>query len=890
MSSITRNFVRKCAQQQYFIRSKCRALSYNFSSTRSISVSPNLLKKSEDPEDDKNKKFKEIFETLKEDWICLSPLGKAFLSATLLGLFFIFLDTLGISKQEIKSTTTINKFLELLSKNQVTDIKYNKFQKCLYFKNTDSMKTEIIADLSLKECQSYVKNLYDSIDLRFVDRQIIQDDKNGEGQSWIGGLAGYSWSGFSNYTFAWFCLLYFLILTPMRTRRGHHSPLSNFMNQNRGNSSNSSKKSGKNGKKNNNSNSRGGGGFFGSAQAGPNSDLGSIIEPDDIDTGFKDVAGCEEAKIEVIEIVDFLRNKSKYVKAGAEVPKGAIFHGPPGTGKTLLAKACAKEAGVTFIQCSGSDFIEMYVGMGSKRVRNLFEKARDNAPSILFIDEIDSVGSSRAGSGGGGGGGGGGSSEHNQTINSILAEMDGFNTGNVPVVVMAATNLLDNIDAALLRPGRFDRKIYVGSPDVEGRMKIFNVHLQKINTKEKNKNELAKYLAVKTPGMAGAEIKNICNEAALHSVRNGDDKVTKENFDKAIDRVIAGLEKTNSLIDPRVKKRIAIHEAGHAVTSWFLKNCMPLVKVTITPRTEGALGFALYQPDTNNVLQEKDYFLDQMTSTLAGRAAEEVFYNGSVSSGAHDDLKKVTRDADLLIRRLGMGETIKNVNFQDNHHISTSEKTREIIDQEIQFIITSQYDRAINLVIEKKDLIEKMAEKLMEKETLNREDVIEILGERPFEDNMTFEAQTKHSSEGEFVLPPGLKHWERSFRYKNEGSSKTSKTNTSIIGSTTSKEEEETTSNPTITSLTLPTNWEEQYDSDSGIYYINTKAQKTSMRHPGKILPKGWVEKVDEEGRCQFVHEKSGYVSWSLENDMGLSEDLRKEIEEFERGEKPSPR
>merc|ERR1712158_205876 len=471
--------------------------------------------------------------------------------------------------------------------------------------------------------------------------------------------------------------------------------------------------------------------------------------------------------------------------------------------------------------------------------------------------------------------GGGGASEANQTINSILAEMDGFNTGKIPVVVMAATNRLDSLDSALLRPGRFDRKIYVGSPDVEGRAKIFNVHLKKINTLD-DKEELAKYLAVKTPGMAGAEIKNICNEAALHSVRNGDPQITKENFEKAVDRTIAGMEKSNSLLDPAVKKRIAIHEAGHAVTSWFLEHCMPLVKVTITPRTEGALGFAMYQPDTNKVLQEKEYFLDQMVSTLAGRAAEDVFYKGTVSSGAHDDLKKVTSSAYNLVMRLGMGDKIRNLNFHDAaegmgqgaHQIFPSQKTRELLDSEIQEMVDQQYKRAFDLVTEKKDEIERLADRLMEKETLLREDVIEILGPRPFEDNMTFEAQTKHSKSEDFKLPPGLRHWEKSFRYKDSSDSGSGSSSASTEAASSSGLDE------------LPQGWRRAHTTESGEYFENQSIEQTSMRHPGKPLPSGWKIEVDEEGRTEFVHVKTGFRSWNLEDDPALSEELKKEIEE----------
>merc|ERR1712157_370388 len=489
-------------------------------------------------------------------------------------------------------------------------------------------------------------------------------------------------------------------------------------------------------------------------------------------------------------------------------------------------------------------------------------------------DEIDSIGSKR-----GGGGMGGGASEHNQTINSILAEMDGFNTGKVPVVVMAATNRLDTLDDALMRPGRFDRKIYIGSPDVEGRKKIFNVHLDKIDTKD-DKEELAKWLSTKTPGMSGAEIKNVCNEAALHAVRNGDDRIVKLNFEKAIDRTIAGLEKQNSLLDPKVKRRIAVHEAGHAVTSWFLEHCMPLVKVTITPRTGGALGFAMYQPDSSAVLHTTEQYKHNMISTLAGRAAEEVFYGDQVSSGAHDDLKKVTSNAYQVISRLGMGDKIKNVNYHDAANemqagqVFPSQATREIMDQEIQAMVDEQYQRSLDLVREKKDLIEKMAERLMEKETLVREDVIEILGERPFEDKMTYEAQTAASKQAdqEFALPPGLKHWEKSFRYKK--------------GEDADGENEEDKAakqramSADLATYDLPSKWEQKYSSENGNYFLNDEDGITCLRHPGKPLPPKWESKVDEEGRMFFEHE-SGQTSWSLEDDENFSKEMKQELEEW---------
>jgi len=859
--------------------------SLNFSvlvgSRRNLATTPSRRQKDDDDKDkEKEKKRKEEEKRKKEmeaqmkefqaNWDALSGFGKTFVVFIAAGISAIIADALlnSETQQNGQATVTLNELSDLLYQNKAKNLVYNTNTRSLYFRNEDNFKDEQLANIDIASLKAHIDKLYDSMGLAFASRQHITIDsgkKNAENV--LSKVSGFFKTAFSEHWITLGMIFYFSIVVRIKNARGGGSanPFQAMLGQMQNNA-----KPGKKGKKGKSNTNNSPGGLFGQMQ--PQSDMGTLIEPDEIDVGFKDVAGCEEAKVEVIEIVDFLRNRQKYEKAGAEVPKGAIYHGPPGTGKTLLAKACAKEAGVNFIQCSGSDFIEMYVGLGSKRVRSLFEKARDNAPSILFIDEIDSVGSKR------GGGMGGGNSEANQTINSILAEMDGFNTGKIPVVVMAATNRLDSLDSALLRPGRFDRKIYVGAPDVEGRAKIFNVHLKKINTAD-DKDELAKYLAVKTPGMAGAEIKNICNEAALHSVRNGDPKITKDNFEKAVDRVIAGMEKTNSLLDPEVKRRIAIHEAGHAVTSWFLKNCMPLVKVTITPRTEGTLGFAMYQPDTNKVLQEKEYFLDQMVSTLAGRAAEDVFYKGTVSSGAHDDLKKVTSSAYNLVMRLGMGEKIRNLNFHDAaegmgqgaHQIFPSQKTRELLDIEIQEMVDQQYKRAFDLVTEKKDEIEKMADKLMEKETLLREDVIEILGPRPFEDNMSYEAQTKHSKNEEFKLPPGLRHWEKSFRYKDSNSSSDDSSN----NNSTTADSSAVNGDPELTG-----GWRRAYADGVGDYYENQSIEQTSMRHPGKKMPAGWSAEVDSEGRTEFVHKESGFRSWILEEDPALPKALKKEIEE----------
>ncbi|KIH61627.1 ATP-dependent metallopeptidase HflB [Ancylostoma duodenale] len=361
-----------------------------------------------------------------------------------------------------------------------------------------------------------------------------------------------------------------------------------------------------------------------------------IINKEDIKVSFKDVAGCEEAKIEIMEFVNFLKNPQQYKDLGAKIPKGAILTGPPGTGKTLLAKATAGEANVPFITVSGSEFLEMFVGVGPARVRDMFAMARKNSPCILFIDEIDAVGRKR-----GGKGGMGGHSEQENTLNQLLVEMDGFSTEESSVIVVAATNRVDILDSALLRPGRFDRQIYVPVPDIKGRASIFRVHLGPLKT-SLDKVQLSRKLAAHTPGFSGADISNVCNEAALIAARDAAEEISQKNFEQAIERVVAGMEKKSQVLQPEEKKTVAYHEAGHAIAGWFLEYADPLLKVSIIPRGKG-LGYAQYLPK-EQYLYSKEQLLDRMCMTLGGRVSEEIFF-GRITTGAQDDLQKVTQMA-----------------------------------------------------------------------------------------------------------------------------------------------------------------------------------------------------------------------------------------------------
>ena len=395
---------------------------------------------------------------------------------------------------------------------------------------------------------------------------------------------------------------------------------------------------------------RGGGMFGGMMQS-----TAKVINPAEINVAFKDVAGCEEAKIEIMEFVNFLKNPTQYTDLGAKIPKGAILTGPPGTGKTLLAKATAGEANVPFISVSGSEFLEMFVGVGPSRVRDMFAQARQHSPSILFIDEIDAVGRKR------GGRNIGGQSEAENTLNQLLVEMDGFNTGQSNVIVLAATNRVDILDKALMRPGRFDRQIYVPAPDIKGRSSIFKVHLGTLKT-ELDKEELSKKMAALTPGFTGADIANVCNEAALIAARELAENIILKHFESAIERVVAGMEKKTNVLSPEEKKTVAYHEAGHAVSGWFLEYADPLLKVSIIPRGKG-LGYAMYLPK-DQYLYTKEQLYDRMCMTLGGRAAEQIFFE-RITTGAQDDLQKVTKSAYGQITQYGMNENVGHVSFED---------------------------------------------------------------------------------------------------------------------------------------------------------------------------------------------------------------------------------
>ena len=441
---------------------------------------------------------------------------------------------------------------------------------------------------------------------------------------------------------------------------------------------------------------------------------------------FKDVAGLGEAKEEVMEIVDFLKEPQKYTRLGGKIPKGALLIGAPGTGKTLLAKAMAGEAKVPFFSISGSDFVEMFVGVGASRVRDLFKQAREKAPCIIFVDEIDAIGRAR-----GKNSIQGGNDERENTLNQLLVEMDGFGSDK-GIILVAATNRPDVLDPALLRPGRFDRQIHVDRPDLKEREEIFKVHVK--NIKLEKGLDLSK-LAALTPGFVGADIANICNEAALIAARSNKDSIGLDDFNAAIDRVIGGLEKKNKIISPDEKKRIAYHEAGHAVSSWFLEHAHPLVKVTVVPRGQ-SLGAAWYTPSERN-LSTKEQMLDEMAATLAGRAAEELIF-GQISTGAQNDLDKVTSTAYSMVVIYGMTESVGNVSYyelmkNDTFQKPYSDETARIIDKEVKAIIEEQYVRVLALLKERREELIKVAEVLLEKEVIVKDDVVKLIGIRPFE-------------------------------------------------------------------------------------------------------------------------------------------------------------
>ena len=464
---------------------------------------------------------------------------------------------------------------------------------------------------------------------------------------------------------------------------------------------------------------------------------------------FADVAGLDEAKVEVMEIVDFLKSPKKYTALGGKIPKGALLVGPPGTGKTLLAKAMAGEAQVPFFSLSGSDFVEMFVGVGASRVRDLFKQAREKAPCIIFIDEIDAIGRAR------------GKNvmmsndERESTLNQLLVEMDGFGT-DVGIIVLAATNRPDVLDTALLRPGRFDRQISIDKPDVKGREAIFKVHLKPIKISEKL--DVHK-LAEQTPGFAGADIANVCNEAALIAARKGKEAVDMQDFQDAVDRVIGGLEKKNKIISPDEKKIIAYHEAGHAICGWYLEHAYPLLKVTIVPRGTAALGYAQYTPK-EQYLYNTDQLNDQICMTLGGRASEEIFF-GKISTGAQNDLQQITRTAYAMVTVYGMNEKVGNVSFYDPQQENAftkpySEETSKIIDEEVRKLIEESYERTKKLLEDKREQVTKLAEALLDKEVLFQSDVEALIGKRPYEEKKSLTDEVVPAEQGEISagVPP----------------------------------------------------------------------------------------------------------------------------------------
>ena len=454
-------------------------------------------------------------------------------------------------------------------------------------------------------------------------------------------------------------------------------------------------------------------------------------EKTDIKTTFKDVAGLEGAKEEIQEIVEFLKNPEKYTNLGGKIPKGALLVGPPGTGKTLLAKAVAGEAQVPFFSLSGSDFVEMFVGVGASRVRDLFKQAKEKSPAIIFIDEIDAVGRARGKSNMSGG-----NDERENTLNQLLTEMDGFGT-NSNVIVLAATNRADVLDKALMRAGRFDRQIFVDLPDIRERAEIFQVHLAPIKKVEGIDLD---FLAKQTPGFSGADIANVCNEAALIAARHNKTAVDRQDFLDAVDRIIGGLEKKNKIITPDEKRAIAIHEAGHATVSWMLEHAAPLIKVTIVPRGQ-SLGAAWYLPEERQIVRT-DQMLDEMCATMGGRAAEKVTFD-KISTGALSDLEKVTRQARAMVTIYGLNDKIGNVTYYDSSGQSEynfskpySDETAKVIDAEISELIEGQYTRAIKILEENKDKLNQLADILIEKEVIFKDDLETIFGKRTWDKNL----------------------------------------------------------------------------------------------------------------------------------------------------------
>uniref|UniRef100_A0AAQ5YLG9 AAA+ ATPase domain-containing protein n=1 Tax=Amphiprion ocellaris TaxID=80972 RepID=A0AAQ5YLG9_AMPOC len=485
------------------------------------------------------------------------------------------------------------------------------------------------------------------------------------------------------------------------------------------------------------------------------------IVKDNISVRFKDVAGCEEAKVEILEFVNFLKNPLQYHSLGAKIPKGAVLSGPPGTGKTLLAKATAGEANVPFVTVNGSEFQEMFVGVGPARIRDMFATARKVAPCILFIDEIDAIGRKR------GKGNVGGQSEQENTLNQLLVEMDGFSS-STNIIVLAGTNRADILDPALMRPGRFDRHIYMGPPDLKGRASIFKVHLRPLKLDSSIDAEaLARKLAALTPGFTGADIASVCNEAALIAARHLNHHINTKHFEQAVERVIGGLEKKTQVLQLPEKTTVAYHEAGHAVTGWFLEHADPLLKVSIVPRGKG-LGYAQYLPK-EQYLFTQDQLFDRMCMMLGGRVAEQVFFR-RITTGAHDDLRKVTQSAYAQVVQFGMNEAVGQVSFdlpQQGSMVTGkpySESTAQLIDQEVRLLIDSAFKRTLQLVIDKKEMVEKVKSRRLQSKIpniLDRADMVELLGPRPFQEKSSYEELTEGLGqfEEDTSLPEGLKNW-----------------------------------------------------------------------------------------------------------------------------------
>ena len=469
-----------------------------------------------------------------------------------------------------------------------------------------------------------------------------------------------------------------------------------------------------------------------------------------VKTTFENVAGLEGAKEEVQEIVDFLKNPDKYTALGGKIPKGALLVGPPGTGKTLLAKAVAGEAEVPFFSLSGSDFVEMFVGVGASRVRDLFKQAAQKSPSIIFIDEIDAIGRAR-----GKNSMTGGNDERENTLNQLLTEMDGFGT-DVNVIVLAATNRADVLDSALMRAGRFDRQIYVDLPDIKERKEIFEVHIKPLKLSDDVNIE---FLAQQTPGFSGADIANMCNEAALIAARGDKKSIHHQDFLDAVDRIVGGLEKKNKVITPKEKKTIAFHEAGHATVSWMLEHAAPLVKVTIVPRGQ-SLGAAWYLPAERMIVQTEQ-MLDEMCATLGGRAAEKIIFN-KISTGALSDLEKVTKQARAMVTVYGLNEKVGNLTYYDSSGNDAfvkpySENTAKTIDEEISKMIELQYQRAIDILDNNKEKLTVLAELLLEKEVIFKDDLVKIFGVRPFEEESTDISEAKEENSKTMVEEEEIK-------------------------------------------------------------------------------------------------------------------------------------